>query len=356
MTNAAKGVAIIFMIFLHVFGGPNWYESSYNIPLNSNTALLKFMGSLQICVGIYAFMIGFGYAFSKTKDLKYSLLHVKKLLTVFWAILLLLIIPAGYSSIHSAENFIYELFGIKENLCWVSWFIYLYIWSMVVLPFASRFLKKQVYIRGIAMIAASYAAMVLIWLMNRQFAESPLFLALMGSLGWTPTIILGYIFSKERLFQRIHIPASRWVYILAIVIIFATLFCKSIFNGILIVKFDLIYAPLVLGAIIVLLTPLKTRNLKYKETADHIKSWRTSHKIVNQAIGGGNDLTCRILRYLGQLSVYMWFIHSIFFSSATRPTYQKFIMISDNLWIIAIWTVIISMLISIPFKKIIELK
>lgn len=268
MTNAVKGVAIIFMIFLHVFGGPNWYESSYNIPLNSNQALLKFMGSLQICVGIYAFMIGFGYAFSKNKDLKYSVLHIKRLLTVFWTIMLILIIPAGYRSITGAENFIYELFGIKENLCWVSWFIYLYIWSMIILPFAARFLEKQIYIRGFALIVASYAAMAIIWFMNRQFADIPLLLALMGSLGWTPTIILGYVFSKEKLFQRMHIPASRCIYVLATVIIFATLYCKSIFTGLLIVKFDLIYAPVVLGAILILLSPLKACNSKDDKTAD----------------------------------------------------------------------------------------
>lgn len=83
MTAVIKGVAIVFMIVLHVFGGHGWYESCYNLPMNDNESLLHFMGSLQICVGIYVFMIGFGYAFSKKKDFHYSITHVKRLLAVF---------------------------------------------------------------------------------------------------------------------------------------------------------------------------------------------------------------------------------------------------------------------------------
>lgn len=98
-TGIIKGVAIIFMIVLHVFGGAGWYEDCYDLPMNHNEDLIHFMGSLQLCVGIFVFMIGYGYAFSQKKDFAYSVHHVKQLLQVFWTVLFLFALPAGYSAI-----------------------------------------------------------------------------------------------------------------------------------------------------------------------------------------------------------------------------------------------------------------
>jgi UDP-N-acetylmuramyl pentapeptide phosphotransferase/UDP-N-acetylglucosamine-1-phosphate transferase len=92
-TSIIKGVGILFMIFLHVFGGSGWYDNRYDIPLNRNELLIHFMGSLQICVGIFVFMIGYGYSFAKSKDWKYSIKHIKRLLVVYWCILFCLALP-----------------------------------------------------------------------------------------------------------------------------------------------------------------------------------------------------------------------------------------------------------------------
>lgn len=96
-TAVIKGFAIVFMIILHVFGGSGWYD--LDLTMNHNEALIRFMGTFKICVGIFVFMVGYGYAFSKDKDLKYSVHHVKKLLTTFWVILFCFAFPAGYSSV-----------------------------------------------------------------------------------------------------------------------------------------------------------------------------------------------------------------------------------------------------------------
>lgn len=92
-TAIIKGFAIVFMIILHMFGS-NSYD--VDLPMNHNESLISFMGVFKICVGIFVFMVGYGYAFSKDKDLKYSVRHVKKLLTTFWVILFCFVFPAGY--------------------------------------------------------------------------------------------------------------------------------------------------------------------------------------------------------------------------------------------------------------------
>lgn len=96
-TSIIKGFAIVFMIILHVFGGAGWYDM--DLPMNHNEALISFMGTFKICVGMFVFMVGYGYAFSKDKDLKYSVHHIKHLLTSFWVILFCFAFPAAVGEI-----------------------------------------------------------------------------------------------------------------------------------------------------------------------------------------------------------------------------------------------------------------
>lgn len=95
-TAIIKGWAILFMIILHCASPGNW-----DIPLREfeNTGLVHFMGTFKLCVGIFTFMVGYGYAFSKTKDLKYSLVHIRKLLIPFWVILFIFTLPVCYNQI-----------------------------------------------------------------------------------------------------------------------------------------------------------------------------------------------------------------------------------------------------------------
>lgn len=112
------------MILLHVFGGTGWFEN--DIPMNHNEGLIRFMHSFQICVGIFAFMMGYGYAFSKTKDWKYSIKHIKSLLTSYWVVLFLFALPAAYHA-GGGKLLLLNSIGVDETLCWVSWFVFLYI-------------------------------------------------------------------------------------------------------------------------------------------------------------------------------------------------------------------------------------
>lgn len=125
-TAIIKGFAIVFMIILHVFGGADWYD--VDLPMNQNERLMAFMKTFKICVGIFVFMVGYGYAFSKSKDFVYSVRHIKNLLRSFWIILFVFVCPAAVNTIGGRE-LIYNMLGVSSTLCWVSWFVYFYIWA-----------------------------------------------------------------------------------------------------------------------------------------------------------------------------------------------------------------------------------
>ena len=64
MTNIVKGFAILFMVKLHSYAGDFVYE----VPLNYDHAFMFAHDGFNICVGLFTFMIGYGYAFSFNKS------------------------------------------------------------------------------------------------------------------------------------------------------------------------------------------------------------------------------------------------------------------------------------------------
>lgn len=128
-TSIIKGLAIVMMILLHCFGGQGWYDS--HIPAMDNARLVSFMGAFKFCVAIYAFMVGYGYNFAKNKDLRYSFLHIAKLLIPAWVIIVLFSFPVAHTL--NPEIAIKNLFGINSSLHWLSWFIYFYIASILLI-------------------------------------------------------------------------------------------------------------------------------------------------------------------------------------------------------------------------------
>ena len=92
-TQVIKGVAILFMMILHVGGS----GATYDVPMRTmaDYPVLGFLHpSFKLCVGIFTFMIGYGYAFAKVKDWHYSIKHIWALLKVFWLILLVITVPS----------------------------------------------------------------------------------------------------------------------------------------------------------------------------------------------------------------------------------------------------------------------
>ena len=327
-TAIIKGVAIIFMILLHVFGGSGWYEN--DIPMNHNKGLIRFMHSFQICVGIFVFMIGYGYAFSKKKDFAYSAKHVKQLLTVFWTILFIFAVPASLETLHSAKLggarlLFLNMFGIDETLLWVSWFVFLYIWAMIVMPLCGRLMDRHPYLWAIGLFVLCQLFKVAIWYFIPNFNFRPWWHALFVCFSWTPTVLLGYLFARKELFQKMRIPNHWLVPIVATVIVAVTLWLKMVMPGIKILNFDIIYAPIIILCILVVFSQFKMKYLS------------------------------KMIVELGGKSVYMWFAHALFFTAATRPVYHQFVMISDNLWIVAIWTIVLSYMLSVILKKIVEI-
>ena len=113
-TSIIKGIAILMMIVLHCCCGPSWYDRT--IPMLQNQRFVDFINhSLKICVSIYAFLVGFGYSYSKKRDFRYSIKHIGRLLLPYWIILFGLSLPFA-NTITSRNEVLLNMFGVSGSL------------------------------------------------------------------------------------------------------------------------------------------------------------------------------------------------------------------------------------------------
>lgn len=255
-TAIIKGVAIILMIALHCSIPGYW-----DIPFNefSNAKLIRFLGAFKICVGIYTFMIGYGYAYSKSKDLKYSLTHISKLLIPFWIILLLFTVPFCIKEIEIG-NLILNMIGVNSSLNWFSWFVTFYIYAMVVMPFISRFIDKRPIPGALTCITVAFACEVTLHELYPDYIDNDWTQRLFDCLLQTPCMILGYLFAKRRWYLKVKVPQTR---VLSLPIAIACggiiLVIRSLYPHILGFNMDFLYAPMLIFLILVVANQIHSK-------------------------------------------------------------------------------------------------
>ena len=314
-TAIIKGIAIILMIVLHC-GKQEWFDT----PIPAFTSYPWLSGWLsmgKLCVGIFAFLVGYGYAFAKKKDWLYSLNHIKKLLIPFWIILFVFTLPVVFFQENwvSWKVILLNLFGVNSEYCWVSWFVLFYIYAMMVMPFYSRIIDHFPIMGTILLIVASYGIELAVhsipdW-SNNDWTQR-LFDCMIN----TPKMLIGYLMAHKLWYNKIKIPCHWGMACVALLIIILVFVARYKIEIILGFNLDFFYAPLFILAVLILFNLYKLPVLS------------------------------NVLMRLGKTSVYMWFFHSLFFTGAVRSVYQPFILISNNLWIIIPWTILLTFLCS----------
>lgn len=325
-TQIIKGVAILFMMILHVGGS----GAIYDVPIRTMAEypVLGFIHpSFKLCVGIFTFMIGYGYAFAKVKDWRYSVKHVWSLLKVFWLILLgitvpsILVIGGGRTiSERGIEDFIQNMFGVSESLNWYSWFVSLYIFCMIVLPLIHRWLDEKPILATVGFSVAFYALEVGIHTLPFYLTNKWIY-SLFNDCMLMPTALLGYYFAKQQIFTKIRVPKHWTMTIIGLALIVLAFVVRAYRGAIAGFNFDIIYAPLSILGILIIFNSCKL------------------------------PITSKVLTSLGNLSVYMWFFHALFFTDVVRAIYQPFILVSNNIFFITLWTILLTYVCSWVLKK-----
>lgn len=309
-----KGLAVLLMVFHHCFGFPEWY---IDVPVFlDNGILLEIAKSALICVPVFAFLTGWAYYHHQVKSIQYSAKKIITFLFDYWIVVIPISIFAilfcGYHYTYGTVGEFLPLF--PHPLMIFTWYVWFYILMMTVFPIfaiieteqkkAWRILCFIIILAGILLTAHNYSGLKYLWF-------------------WYPSAISGYFIAKYRLFETFstRIKSKHIAFIIASLFYILSLYIfrwGSFFGE----STGYSSAPLfITGSLL----------LRYAFPAKQF--WNT-------------------LRYIGQHSMNIWFIHCIFFSSITRGIVQPIVYFRDNpLWIFFI-TVTVSLAASIVMQPI----
>ncbi len=267
-----RGLAIIFMITLH------------------NDTLPEF----KICVPIFTFLVGYGYAFAKEKNLRHGLTRMWHLLSHFWLILLGLFLPVaiwkgGYEP--TISNVLLNMFGLESNLNWYSWYIYFYIFAMLVMIPASRLIQRFKLPALGALIVVSLGLCAAIHLIP-DWSSNVWLQAIHDCFLCSPVMYSGFYLAEGGVITHLEIKHNFKNVLLALLVAVGIFFLRGLpFATFL----DFATVPVFVAAVVLLF---------------NIVSWQP---------------ILSLLIALGKESMNMWFIHAIFATTCTAVVFAPLV-------------------------------
>ena len=218
---------------------------------------------------------------------------------------------------------ILNLFGINSEYNWYSWFVAFFIYAMIVMPFISRVIDRKPILGTALFVVIAFVLEAAVHAIP-GWSENDWTQRLFDCLLCTPCMLLGYLFAHEGWYTKMQIPRQSsmlFVAIALVVIVFAFRRSTGALAGF---NLDFFYAPLFILAVLIVFNLYELLVLK------------------------------RFLVEFGNVSVYMWFFHALFFTDVVKSFYEPLIKISDSLWIITPWTILLTFVCSWLISKAVE--
>lgn len=262
-----RGLAIIFMIILH-----------NNCPIPG----------FKICVPIFTFLVGYGYAFASRKNIRHGMKRIWHLLSHFWLILLGIFLPVAilmgdYQP--TIGNVLENMFGLESNLNWYSWYIYFYIYAMIVMIPISRIINRFK-IPAILILICICFVMVYLFHQIPNWSDNIWIQAIHDCVLCSPVMFVGFYLADKKIVPKLSVPQGVSGIILSLALMIITFAIRNIpYMGLI----DWIVVPTFCIATVALFNVL------------------TWHPVQG----------CMIA--LGIESMNMWFLHALFATAVTAP-------------------------------------
>lgn len=296
-SQALKGLAVILMIVHHLLIN-GFYDDLESHVLIDEYALtfkvrLRVLG--KICIGIFMFVTAYGYSLSKHRDWGYSFSHIRDLLARYWVLLLAFIgIGVLVGNLPQLRMVLLNMFGLASTYSCANWYVYFYIYAMLILPAIVRLIDLyRVKTLVLSVIICGIASLLLrsdnLWIG-----------AVRQCLFYTPVLVVGCYVARCGLPFIKHQFSKLELLLMLAVLLIAGCYSRDIYGF-------CTYTVLV-PALAFTLTML----FRYQ----------------------GSQTIKTALAHLGELSLYMWFIHTVFFSFMTRSLFQQSRLWPDSILLI----------------------
>lgn len=309
MSVMMAGVAIIFMMIHHLFGFQNWYtdESTwvYYGGYIEHVIIERLSDIGSICVQIFALMSGYALVknprayCTRSKRIR----RLVNFLITYWLICLLFLIYGYFAgeNLPSVRNIIYNMFGCATGPTkgWINvpfaWYVMYYIEFIILSPLLIWGFSKHSKYRD----AIFLFFMMLLVYVTRKITLPGILNYIIVYLYPLISTLLGVVLAKYRVFDRIHQSKFSKIPVVVLVILIAIVINLRIEVSHLnrIGGSNWGYAMQCLSALTSALLILLFVEI--------------FHKIKNKVFR-------KSLILLGSLSLYLWFLHGIFFTGTSK--------------------------------------
>lgn len=327
-----KGCMLVLMFVHHFFTFPSWIlDSVHHANYDFLAALL--CSPTKICVAVFAFLTGYSYFLSKKHTFLYSLKKVLSLFTAYWMVFIPVYLLAVFIFDYhfSVQGFLIELFALKNTVLPFCWYVLFYAVSMLYLPLIYRLLSKNLVL---SIIFGAFLPVVICQMSLRFTLPAEIADLLSRFQSYFPILYLGFLCSQYSVFDKLD----------------------SIITKILRKKF-----LIVIGLAVFLVAVFFSSNILYGSSSPSVLSQLISKAVYTVSIPFfvfslvyiikffSGKVIGSLLTAIGKKSMFMWFLHGIFFnflSAYTQPIlYFPYVPI-----LILIWGLFMCYCLAVPFS------
>lgn len=279
---------------------------------------------IAFAVPLFSFLVGYGYAFARQRDLRHAAKRVWHLLANFWIVLFGICLPVAlYCAPQKVAftNLLLNMFGLNPDLNFFCWYIYFYIFCMAVMAPLSRLIDRFGWkgllgmsaVCGLAVLGISFITDY-----NKIIALNTLY----RCLRYLPIVLGGYWVSSNKIYNHIQFRNTWWMAALCAGGMVALYFLRGIPYAMI---FDFAWAPIFAGLMSVVLGVWKLKPIRF------------------------------VFSQLGKESMHIWFLHALFFTHATRGLFFPLIAWVKVTWIRIVLIIAISYLMAKIVDKVYDL-
>lgn len=322
-SNILKGIALIMMFIHHFFTFPTWWGEGISYPLIARLSPF-FCAPFRLCVPVFCFLTGYFYFYGKNKSFKYSLKKIADILISYWCIFFIIamiaVLCVDYQ--YTLGNFVKECFALYRPTMCFCWYVNFYIAFMLILPFITKVMSKNIHVDLIiTFIIIPYA----IRLMEHFPSNDIVYEILVNLSPWFSIVLTGYIFASYNLFERIYklntkIIRNKILNIIAYLVIACVVPMGRWAEPTMTIAFrkfpsinvsmDVFYAPVFIYVVVNLCKAIDFKSIKF------------------------------VLIQIGKYSLHMWFISCIFFNNC-KAVFQPILYYPHNPVIVTIWGLVL---------------
>lgn len=331
-----KGVAILFMLLLHLFCRKEVNGLYETFPVVNGVPLIYYIGLFgDACVPMFCFASGYGLFVSINKAkgsiLKKNFERILKILINYWIVLIIFVaigFIAGPAEIFpgTLTKFLLNFLVLSSSYNGAWWFLQTYIILVLIVPSLFKVIKKY---NSILLLLVSGFIYLITYIQRIKhvldFGDYTVINMIVNSIVLVGTsqlpFIVGSIFAKEKVYTKINIMFNRYAMknILCIFGIFCLVIIHSFYES-------MIIAPIT-GIAFICFFNLMDRSEKFK----------------------------KVLDFLGSHSSNIWFTHMFFYMTIfPKLTFAPQYPILIFGWLIVL-CLISSYIINLMYKPIIKL-